>query len=427
MVLIAHISDTHLGKQQYGLEFRENDVYELFRQAIDISIKEHVDLVIISGDLFDEYRPRIAALKTAIEEFRRLYNHSIPVILTPGDHDIPKKRDKIILEVLADIVPNVYFLGYIGPDKKPVSQKVFDGKKISVYALPFFPPKRELKHVLVRFINEAERFFNKYNEYKHIIIGHYSVYEFHPFDHVLTLSSLPKVDYAAFGHIHDRVKAYLPKGGIFSYPGSIDIYRVSEIDSWLKHGKGFNIVDLSKEPSLDSIHYVNLDVRPQYRYEIEFKDIDKIIDDIRNRLTASKKKPIVVHVDVKVPSGHTVNPRQKLVSLFNDREVYFRIHVSVVSQEVEMTYDVKTLDEDEILAKYLNAPIDVAREILDLVDKLSERNYTREELFNILESIYDKWFKNIRSSIQKPEPTRKPALKFTKKKGKDLLEYFKVG
>jgi len=48
-MLFSHISDTHLGLQQYGLDEREQDVYDSFNQAIDISIKDHVDFVIFAG------------------------------------------------------------------------------------------------------------------------------------------------------------------------------------------------------------------------------------------------------------------------------------------------------------------------------------------------------------------------------------------
>ena len=51
-MLFSHISDLHLGLVQYGYEERENDVYDSFHQAIDISIKDHVDFVIFAGDIF---------------------------------------------------------------------------------------------------------------------------------------------------------------------------------------------------------------------------------------------------------------------------------------------------------------------------------------------------------------------------------------
>ncbi|HIA26411.1 MAG TPA: metallophosphoesterase, partial [Candidatus Nitrosopelagicus sp.] len=56
-MLFSHISDTHLGLQQYGLEEREQDVYDSFNQAINISIKDHVDFVIFAGDIFHTPNP----------------------------------------------------------------------------------------------------------------------------------------------------------------------------------------------------------------------------------------------------------------------------------------------------------------------------------------------------------------------------------
>ncbi len=47
-MLFSHISDSHLGLIQYGSEERENDVYDAFHQAINISIKDHVDFLILS-------------------------------------------------------------------------------------------------------------------------------------------------------------------------------------------------------------------------------------------------------------------------------------------------------------------------------------------------------------------------------------------
>ena len=42
-MLFSHISDTHLGLVQYSSEERAQDVYDVFNQAIDTSIKDHVN------------------------------------------------------------------------------------------------------------------------------------------------------------------------------------------------------------------------------------------------------------------------------------------------------------------------------------------------------------------------------------------------
>ncbi|TLY03160.1 MAG: hypothetical protein E6K92_04970 [Thaumarchaeota archaeon] len=60
-MLISHISDLHLGYAQFGLEEREEDVYQIFHEAIDTSIKEGVSLVILAGDLFHNPRPSTSA------------------------------------------------------------------------------------------------------------------------------------------------------------------------------------------------------------------------------------------------------------------------------------------------------------------------------------------------------------------------------
>ena len=46
----AHLSDTHLGYRQFGLNEREKDFYEVFELIIDKIIEENVDFVIHSGD-----------------------------------------------------------------------------------------------------------------------------------------------------------------------------------------------------------------------------------------------------------------------------------------------------------------------------------------------------------------------------------------
>ena len=58
----SHISDTHLGLVQYGLGEREQDIYDSFNQAIDISINDKVDFVIFAGDVFHTPTPSGTAI-----------------------------------------------------------------------------------------------------------------------------------------------------------------------------------------------------------------------------------------------------------------------------------------------------------------------------------------------------------------------------
>jgi DNA repair exonuclease SbcCD nuclease subunit len=52
-----HISDTHLGYQQYNLKERERDFFNVFQEAIDKAIEKNVDFIIHTGDFFHSSRP----------------------------------------------------------------------------------------------------------------------------------------------------------------------------------------------------------------------------------------------------------------------------------------------------------------------------------------------------------------------------------
>ena len=96
---VLHTSDTHLGYRQYGIVERENDVYDVFGEIIDIALREHVDLVVHSGDFFDSIRPPPQAILTAIRHLRRLREKGIPFIAILCDHDTPKRRVLPPLEI----------------------------------------------------------------------------------------------------------------------------------------------------------------------------------------------------------------------------------------------------------------------------------------------------------------------------------------
>ena len=73
-MLFSHISDTHLGLVQYDSNEREQDVYDVFNQAIDISVRDHVDFVIFAGDIFHMPNPNgraIIQMANGLKTFKR--------------------------------------------------------------------------------------------------------------------------------------------------------------------------------------------------------------------------------------------------------------------------------------------------------------------------------------------------------------------
>jgi DNA repair exonuclease SbcCD nuclease subunit len=94
---IVHLSDTHLGFSAYsridptdGVNLREKDFYNAFRQAVDKTIALKPDAVVHAGDLFDVPRPTNRAIVFAQEQLIRLSEAGIETVLISGNHSTPR-------------------------------------------------------------------------------------------------------------------------------------------------------------------------------------------------------------------------------------------------------------------------------------------------------------------------------------------------
>jgi DNA repair protein SbcD/Mre11 len=90
---LLHIADVRLGSDhayaQDGAERRRRDVEESFKAAADFALDpaRAVDLVVVSGDLFDSRRPDAGSFALARGVFARLAAGGVPVAVLPGYHD----------------------------------------------------------------------------------------------------------------------------------------------------------------------------------------------------------------------------------------------------------------------------------------------------------------------------------------------------
>ena len=276
-MLFSHISDTHLGLQQYGLEEREQDIYDSFNQAIDISIKDHVDFVIFAGDIFHTPNPSGTAILQMANALKKLKENSIDSFFILGEHDISRMR--------ATPVPYVYhnlqFSKYVGSGK-PVYHKdimIVGFDKIR---------KNELQPFEEKF-REIDILAKQHNGHK-ILVLHQGITEINQFAGELNSSDLPKnFTYYAMGHLHDKsVKQFEQLGGTLAYPGSTEMTTSEGIK---ETEKGFFEVDISSQEAKPN--WIKLDTRPQFSTKIESEDLDASISVILEKISAFDKKPIV--------------------------------------------------------------------------------------------------------------------------------------
>lgn len=276
-MLFSHISDTHLGLVQYGSEERAQDVYDVFNQAIDISIKDHVDFVIFAGDIFHVPNPNGTAIIQMANGLKRLKQNNIDSFFILGEHDISRIRTTPIPYVYH----NLDFSRYIGQGKpieyKGVLLAGFDKirkTEISQYEEKFAAIDNSVKD---------------HSGHK-ILILHQGITEFNKFAGELQSTDLPKnFTYYAMGHLHDKdIRQFSHLNGPVAYPGSIELTTSEGIK---ETKKGFFEVDISGKDA--NPNWIELDARPQISFKTDYQDLSKTIDEISKKIISEGKKPIV--------------------------------------------------------------------------------------------------------------------------------------
>ncbi len=276
-MIFSHISDTHLGLMQYGSEDRENDVYHSFNQSIDISIKDHVDFVIFSGDIFHVPNPNGTAIVQMANALKRLKKNNVDSFFILGEHDISRIRTTPIPYVYH----NLEFSKYIGQGNP------FEYKGILLAG--FDKIRRGEIHQYEEKFSEIDKVAKTFNGHK-ILVMHQGISEFNKFAGELTSFDLPKnFTYYAMGHLHDHdQKNFDHLNGPIAYPGSIELTTSEGIK---ETKKGFYEVDISTPEAKTS--WIELDIRPQYSIRTSFSELTKSIDEISSKISNYERKPIV--------------------------------------------------------------------------------------------------------------------------------------
>ena len=356
-MLFSHISDTHLGLQQYGLEEREQDVYDSFNQAIDISIKDHVDFVIFAGDLFHTPNPSGTAILQMANALKRLKENSIYSFFILGEHDISRMR--------ATPVPYVYhnleFSKYVGRGK-PVYHKdvmIVGFDKIRKSELASFEEK----------FREIDVLAKQHNGHK-ILVLHQGITEVNQFAAELNSADLPKsFTYYAMGHLHDKsVKQFDQLGGSLAYPGSTEMTTSEGIK---ETEKGFFEVDISSKEAKPN--WIKLDTRPQFSTKIESKNLDTSISKVLEKISTFDKKPVV---------------EIKIIGKDIERDIVQTKISQIIPQTLHCSW--KMLQNEDVSSVLLNRPARIDEELFKLAvnalksEKLA--NFAVNDLLPLLSS-----------------------------------------
>lgn len=90
---ILHTADWHLGKRLDRFSRMEEQI-QVMDEIVAIADEQEVDLVLIAGDLFDNFNPSVEAVELFYKTLKRLSNHGKrPIIAIAGNHDSPSLID----------------------------------------------------------------------------------------------------------------------------------------------------------------------------------------------------------------------------------------------------------------------------------------------------------------------------------------------
>jgi len=302
-LLISHISDIHLGYAQFNLQEREEDLYEVFGEAVEKSISEHVKAIILAGDIFHNPKPNGAAIIRLAQELKKLKEKSIPVFFVLGEHDISRSND----------VPLPYLFHNLGLARRLKPESPVQIENLLIYGFNkerrsnidngLIRPFRKLESTMK---NDIQKHSVQNHWLKKILVLHQGLYDFNKFAGEIFSNDLPiGFDYYAMGHYHDHIEKRFTSlnDGLVAYPGSIDLGHneaISDVE------KGFLLVDLSEVSTNVDTHWIKLEMRRhQFKCQIEYPELDDKLRNIVQESTRYSKKPVI---DLKI-SGADIDPK----------------------------------------------------------------------------------------------------------------------
>lgn len=286
---ILHTSDLHIGKYIGTYDLKEDTEYVL-NQVVDTAIRERVEVVLISGDVFDRPNPSEEAIKMYVSFLKKLLDKNIKVIAISGNHD-----SGIRLSAYKDILGKGYFVE--GEFNSPVRKVSLNDEygPVNFYMLPFFTPfivksNLKLEKGLENYDLAMDEIIKRENidtSQRNIILAHQFVAGFkfggseEDFSYsngdeknvagvgIISLDKFQNFDYVALGHIHKPQKI---SRETIRYSGSLLKYKTSEIDG---PDKSVVIIDLKEKGNIE----VKLDpIKPLH----PFVKIEGLLSELTN-------------------------------------------------------------------------------------------------------------------------------------------------
>lgn len=131
---ILHTADWHLGRLFYNEHLTMDQAHVLDHQFFPLLKEEQIDLVVLSGDVFDRSVPPIEAIELWDSVLHRLaFSENIPMVAISGNHD---SGPRLAMGHSAWETHGIHLLGHAHQGINPISFQDAYGQ-LDVWALPY--------------------------------------------------------------------------------------------------------------------------------------------------------------------------------------------------------------------------------------------------------------------------------------------------
>lgn len=300
-----------------GINVRQDDIDQRFKEVMDIAIERKVDAVLHAGDGTDAWgykQPYVFNFYTS--QVTRLHEHGIDYVEIVGNHNLPKKIGVgCYLESLGRY-PGVHtvYKGFY-------EQLNFPKHNVTLHCVP----STFTQEILNESLDEVEKVEGTIN----IGIGHFGVstIDFYIENAEKTLvTSLDKLvktqlDYWALGDYHKRVHF----GNNIHYSGPIERLGFGESDITPQ----ILLVHIHKTTQEVFVEEITLKARPMLDLEVidaENKSIDEINSLIENTLVSHNLQDAIVRLSVhKLPKHYKSALEIEKIKELTEESLYFKL------------------------------------------------------------------------------------------------------
>ncbi|SCB73223.1 Exodeoxyribonuclease I subunit D [Arthrobacter sp. NIO-1057] len=267
---LLHTSDWHLGRTFHGASLIDAQ-RSVLQEIIDVTANQHVDVVLISGDIYDRALPHVDAVQLCNWALRELRVTGATVVITSGNHDSASR-----LGFGADLLDSagVHIIADLQRMLNPVICDAED-HQVVIYGIPYLEPRMVMEQlgaskasheaVVQAAIGKIDEHLSTLNtSHKPVVsiaMGHLFAAGGFSSDSERELSTgnldvvpvelFERFDYAALGHLHGRQKVR----DHVRYSGSPLAYSFSEV----KQTKGLWLIDTNAK-GIESVQEILLTV-----------------------------------------------------------------------------------------------------------------------------------------------------------------------